>query len=134
MVEELDLVGSLSFVSTTLSERDYIRHLIAADVAVQIETRSLSGPSEIVMDCVAAGLATVSNEHVARCAEAPAFVSRVPDALSPVLMAESRSRHPVVRTQPDTVLDEARIYGAAHAPDLYARMMTEVLGLDCGPA
>ncbi len=134
LVEELDLVGSLSCVSTTLSERDYARHLIAADVAVQIETRSLSGPSEIVMDCIAAGLSTVSNEHVARCAEAPAFVSRIPDALSPVLMAEavldilSSGHH---RTR---FLDEARTYEAAHAPDLYARMMTEALGLDCGPA
>ena len=134
LAEELDLVGSLSRVSTTLSERDYARHLIAVDVAVQIETRSLSGPSETLMDCIAAGLPVVSNEHVARCAEAPAFVSRIPDALSPVLLAEvvldivSSGHH---RTR---FLDEAQIYGAAHAPDLYALMMTEALGLDCGPA
>ena len=114
------------------SSRAYADHLVAADMAVQLGTHPFSGPSEAVMCCIAASLPTIANDHVASTVEAPSFVRRVPDALSPVLVAEaaldivSSGQH---RMRP---VKETRAFAEAHSPDLYARAMMEALGLDGG--
>ena len=132
LAQELDLVRWIIAIPDRLSERAYVDHLVAADMAVQIGTDPFSGPSGTMMDCIAASLPTIANDHVARTAAAPAFVRRVPDALSPVLVAEaaldvvSSGQH---RARP---VEEARAFAAAHSSDFYARAMLEALGLDRG--
>ena len=118
-------------VSARLPEARYLDHLAAADIAVQLGTHRLSGPSGALMDCIAAALPTVTNDLAADVAEAPGFVWRVPNALSPVLVAEaaldivSSGQH---RLRP---VDEARDFGEAHSPEVFARAMVEALELDC---
>lgn len=45
------------------SELGYRQHLAAADIAVQLRTQSRGETSRAVLDCMAAGLATVINRH-----------------------------------------------------------------------
>ena len=40
-------------------------------------------------DCISVGLPTVSNDDLAEALDAPAYVERVPDRVSPVLIAEA---------------------------------------------
>ena len=134
LVEDLKLDDRVNSFSGNVPERVYTEHLMAADIAVQLRTYLLGGLSGAVNDCIAAALPTICNDHLARAMEAPSFVRRVPDALSPVLVAEaaldivSSGQH---RLRP---IEEARAFAASHSPDAHARAMTEALGLDCGPA
>ncbi len=72
----------------TWEEAVYRDWLIAADVAVQLRTYQLGGLSGGLLDCIAAGLPTVANNHLARAVGAPDYISRVADGLSAVRIAE----------------------------------------------
>ena len=130
LAQELELGQWIAQSPDRPSGRASTDHLVAADMAVQLGTHPLSGPSEAMMDCIAASLPTIANDHIAHTVEAPAFVRRVPDALSPVLVAEaaleilSSGQH---RLRP---LKAARAFADAHSPDLYACAMMDALGLD----
>lgn len=132
VARELGLHDWVIPVPPHLSEARYLDHLAAADIAVQLGTHHLSGPSEALMASIAAALPTVSNDLAADVAEAPGFVWRVADALSPVLVAEaalgivSSGQH---RLRP---VDEALNFGETHSPAVFARAMAEALELDCG--
>ena len=101
-------------------------------MAVQLGTHPFSGPSGPMMDCIAASLPTIANDHVACTVGAPAFVRRVPDALSPVLVAEAALDIVSSGQHWARPVEEARAFADAHSPDLYARAMMEALGLDGG--
>jgi glycosyltransferase involved in cell wall biosynthesis len=62
--------------------------LAAADVGVQLRTYQLGGLSGALLDCMAAGLPSVTNVHLAEVMDAPDWVGRIPDGLSAVLLAE----------------------------------------------
>ncbi len=134
LIRELDLGDAVAIPGEGAPGQGRSGWLAAADLAVQLGTYPLAGPSAALMACLAAALPTVSNDRVARAAEAPAFVSRIPDALSPVLVAEaalgivSSGKH---RQRP---VDEARAFEADHSPDRYALALAAALGLDAGPA
>lgn len=72
-----------------VSEDAYRSWLVAADIAVQLRTYQLGGVSGAVLDCIAAALPTVANEHLADACQAPGYVRHVPDAISAVLVAEA---------------------------------------------
>lgn len=67
--------------------RDY---LLAADVGIQLRLYGLGGLSGALLDCAAAGLPMVANASLAEAVELPPAYSRaIPDALSPLLLAEA---------------------------------------------
>ena len=65
--------------------------------------------------------------------EAPSFVRRVPDALSPVLIAEAMLDIIGSRQNRTRPIEEAQEFARSHSPDIYARAMVEALGFECGP-
>ena len=134
LVAQLDLEKSINFFSNNVSEEDYTYHLMAADIGVQLRTYLMGGLSGALNDCIAAALPTISNDHLARAMEAPSFVRRVPDALSPVLIAEAALD--IIGSGQNRIrpIEEAREFARSHSPDVYARSMVEALGFDCGPA
>ena len=79
----------ISIVQNSRNEATYRAWLVAADVSVQLRTYGLGGLSGALLDCIAAGLPAVANEHLAAAMEAPDYVARVPDSLSAVLLAET---------------------------------------------
>jgi glycosyltransferase involved in cell wall biosynthesis len=115
------------FVNETLY-RDY---LLAADLGLQLRNFGGGAVSAALQDCVTAGLAGVANDDLADAIDAPDFiVVRVPDAISPVLVAEALAtliadgshthRHDAARAE----------YADRHSFDRYADLLCTALGLD----
>ena len=134
VAKELKLDDAVDFFSGNVPERTYTEHLMAADIAVQLRTYMMGGLSGAVNDCIAAALPTICNEHLAGAMNAPSFVRRIPDALSPVLMAEAALDVIASGQNRDRPIVEAKAFAQSHSPDAYAQAMLDALGFDCGPA
>jgi hypothetical protein len=81
------------------------------------------------MDCITAGLPTVANDDLAEAMDAPEYVYRVPDSLSPTLIAErifEAVQNAAHRTRSSVSRGE---YLAEHHFDHYAKRMMQVLGI-----
>ncbi|MDX8524477.1 glycosyltransferase [Mesorhizobium sp. MSK_1335] len=132
LVSYLDLADHVSFSSGFVGEAQYRDYLLAADAAVQLRTHFFGGLSGALLDCIAVGLPTVTNEDLAMAMEGPPYLSSVPDHPSPVLVAESLaeiSRKGADRSQ----FDEARRdYSEVHSFENYARKLYEGLGFEIG--
>lgn len=87
-VDELSLQKCVRFHDKHVSNQIYRDFLIAADCALQIRSLPLGGLSGAYLDCLCAGLPTVTNVELAETVQRPSFVTTVPDNLSPLLIAE----------------------------------------------
>jgi glycosyltransferase involved in cell wall biosynthesis len=127
LVEQLGLEGFVHFLPDWISESTYRDYIRAADLAVQLRAYGFGQVSGALSDCISGGLPTVANEDLAASVDAPDYVLRVPDHLSPLLVAEQllraweegRHRH---RCSPARAA-----YLAEHNFDHYARTLLRVL-------
>ena len=71
-----------------VSEADYIQHLKAVDIVLQIRQIPFGQVSGALLDAVSAGMHGVASENLARSIEAPPLVRRVNDKASPTIYAE----------------------------------------------
>jgi glycosyltransferase involved in cell wall biosynthesis len=90
LARELGIADNVRFMpGDYLSEQTYRDYLIAADLGIQLRTYGLGGLSGAVLDCAAVGLPTVANFSLAEAVGVPSYIRSIPDALSPVLLAEA---------------------------------------------
>jgi glycosyltransferase involved in cell wall biosynthesis len=89
LVAELRLERHVRFASGYVSEQTYRDYLLGADLGVQLRTYGLGGLSGGLLDCAAAGLPTVTNEALGAAVGVPDYVRCIPDAISPLLLAEA---------------------------------------------
>jgi glycosyltransferase involved in cell wall biosynthesis len=89
LAARIGLGDHVIFTAEYVDDTTYSDFLLAADIAIQLRTHGFGGLSGALLDCIAAGLPTIANEDLALAMEAPAYVRRVPDQLSPVLIAEA---------------------------------------------
>ena len=127
---DIGVLDRLQLFDTVVSESDYVSHLVATDLAVQLRTYFMGGLSGGLGDCIAAAVPTVANEHLAEAMEAPSYVVRTSDHLSPVLIAEALldlipSAHYKARP-----LDEADLFRASHSPEKYVDHLLNALDLE----
>jgi glycosyltransferase involved in cell wall biosynthesis len=107
--------------------RDY---LLALDAAVQLRTYDFGQPSAALADCISAALPTVANASLADSCDAPDYVSRVDDHLSPLLIAERLADIRQDRKRESTrVLEERRHYCEEHNFKRYAKLLLPALCL-----
>lgn len=129
LAEALDLDRYVDFGGAYVSEARYRDTLLAADLGIQLRTLGPGSVSGALADCIAAGLPTVASAALADALDAPAYVRAVPDAPSPVLVAEAAlallDEAPRSGTEPDR-----HAYAAGHGFDTYAVRLLESLGLD----
>lgn len=129
LATDLGLLSHVHFFEQSVPETTYVDHLLAVDVGIQLRTYRMGGLSGGLGDCIAAALPTVANDHLAAAMEAPSFVRRVPDDLSPVLVAEAildivqSNNH---RERPLEVAFEERRKRSAEA---YAKQLLQILDL-----
>ncbi len=124
---ELGLSSHVRFLDHFVGEDLYRDYLIGADLGIQLRLTGFGSMSGALLDCIAAGLPTVANVSLAEGADAPSYVRRVPDALSPLLVAEALA----------DLLDEGRAridparqaFAEAHSFRVYAERLCEALGL-----
>lgn len=90
LAAKLGLSDHVTFASDYVSEAGYRDAIAGADVAIQLRTYNLGGLSGALLDCASAGTPTVANRGLADAIGVPdAYVTSIPDALSPVLLAEA---------------------------------------------
>ena len=117
-----------------ISEEVYRDYLVGADLAVQLRTYGLGGLSGALLDCAAAGVPTVTDDALAQAVGVPQrYTRRVPDALSPVLIAEAlldllQSGATVLRHE-----EERLAFSEERSFEAYAQGLCRTLELDAMP-
>jgi glycosyltransferase involved in cell wall biosynthesis len=129
LIEKLDLNDHVRILDQWVSDQTYHDYLIAADFAIQLRTHHFGGLSGGLMDCLSAGLPTVANEDLAGAMEAPDYVLRCPDHLSPVRIAEAIYTAAEKDLHRRRVTPEREAYLIEHGFDNYAQKLMMLLGL-----
>jgi glycosyltransferase involved in cell wall biosynthesis len=130
LVADLRLQQHVRFADAFVTEQIYRDYLVGADLAVQLRTYGLGGLSGALLDCAAAGLPAVTNESLGAAVGVPSYIRCIPDALSPLLLAEAFAgllEGGLNRERPEI---ERRAYSGRRSFETYARRLCEALGLD----
>lgn len=128
IAELMDLAGRVTCTGGMVDERTYQAYLAAADAAIQLRTYKFGGLSGAMLDGIAAGIPTVSNDHLAEAMESPAYVARIPDGLSPVLAAE-RLLEIFEQDNRKEIADQQKAFLREHSVDAYAERLMTGMGL-----
>lgn len=125
------LTEQVRFPGGYISEQIYRDYLVGADLGVQLRTYGLGSVSGALLDCAAAGLPTVVNASLGESVDVPtAYVRRIPDAISPFLLAEALANlldAGLAAVRPEA---ERRAFSEARSIANYARNLCGALGLD----
>jgi glycosyltransferase involved in cell wall biosynthesis len=127
---ELGLADKVVFRGEFVSDQTYRDYLVAADLGVQLRLTYLGSLSGALLDCIAAGLPTVTNASLAEMMDAPSYVRRVPDKISPLLVAEALADlvdEGVARTCTESA---RQAYSEVHSFRVYAERLCAALELD----
>ena len=130
LVADLRLQQHVRFADVFVTEQIYRDYLVGAGLAVQLRTYGLGGLSGSLLDCAAAGLPTVTNESLGAAVGVPSYIRCIPDALSPLLLAEAFAgllEAGLNRERPEI---ERRAFSGQRSFDTYAHRLCEALGLD----
>jgi hypothetical protein len=103
--------------------------LFAVDVALQLRTSPVLSLSGALADCIVHGTPTITNIRVAEEMAAPPYVARVPNKVSPLLLAEAIVDLQAAGTDPDAIETERRAYMRERNPRRYAAQLLGALGL-----
>lgn len=133
LAARLGVAGQVVFGAAYLDEATYRDHLLAANLGLQLRTVGKGAVSGGLQDCVAAGLASVANEDLAAAGEAPSYVRRVPDALSPVLIAEALAELIAAGAHTHRNEPERAAFTEARGFPSYTRRLCAALGLQPAP-
>jgi glycosyltransferase involved in cell wall biosynthesis len=102
--------------------------LIAADAAVQLQPYPFGQLSTTVTGCISAGLPCVTTSDLAESAEAPAFVTTVPDCFSPLQVAEQLALVWEAHSERSSHEEARRAYLDVHNCENRGRRLIEILG------
>lgn len=131
LVGRLGLEDHVRFAQDYVPERTYADYLLGADLAVQLRTYGLGGLSGALLDCAAVGLPTVTNAALGEAVGVPpGYVWTIPDALSPLLLAEALANQLDAGLARRPLEDERRDYSERRSFAVYARGLCEALGLE----
>lgn len=125
----IGMKDSLLLTPNGVSEHAYRLWLSATDCAVQLRTYKFGGLSGALLDCIAAGIPTVSNMHLAEAMEAPDWVRQVPDEISAVLIAEQLATIIAEGFHRERPLVARATFVKARSFAVYATRLMEALGL-----
>lgn len=111
-------------------------YLLAADAAVQLRTYALAPLSGALLDCMAFGLPSIATESLAAEMQAPAYVQRISDRYSGLLLAEA-----LEKTLQSGRIDSSEIieplrrgWMAKRTGAVYAQSLLDALGLGGMPS
>jgi glycosyltransferase involved in cell wall biosynthesis len=131
LIAELGLTSYVRFADDYVPEQTYNDYLVGADLAIQLRTYGLGGLSGALLDCAAAGLPTVTNAALAQAVGVPTgYVRSIPDALSPLLLAEALADLLDSGLTTNRAEDERREYSERRSFAAYAVGLCHALGID----
>lgn len=129
LIDELHLRSCVFIPDEFVPVELYRKYIFAADVGIQLRTYFMGGLSGALNDCIAAALPSVANEHLAEAMLAPSFVRRVPDKLSPILIAEAILDVIESGQNKSRPVEEASNCAQERSVDRYADNLLSALGL-----
>jgi glycosyltransferase involved in cell wall biosynthesis len=133
-----DLIGHLGLSahvrfakSDYVAEQTFQDYLAGADLGIQLRTYGLGGLSGAVLDCAAAGLPTVTNASLGEAVGVPgSYFRTIPDALSPVLLAEALAELLKAGLAAQRPEPERRAFSESRSSRGYARLLCDALHLE----
>ena len=128
-IDRLKLHQHVHLMDDWVSPQQYRDFLIAADLAVQLRNHGFGAVSAALSDCCSAGLPAVANQGLADAIEAPEYILRVPDNLSPVLIAEQLANAYAAGRHQTRLSSQRDAYVQEHHYDRYAVQLMRALGL-----
>jgi len=109
-----------------LEDEAFRDHLLATDVGVQLRVSPLLGVSGPLSDLAAFGPTSVASVGLCVDVDTPAYVHRLPDAVSPVMVAEAVEQA-LANPMPHAEREQERhAYLDRKSPRRYAEMLLEV--------
>jgi FkbM family methyltransferase len=119
-IAEFEITG---FVSDEVF-RDYV---LGVDLGIQLRVSPLLGVSGPLSDMAAVGTPAVASLGLAVDVDTPAFIDRLPDEASPLMVAEAIERRLANPRDPSTIERERREYLVRKSPALYAEQLLAIL-------
>lgn len=113
-------VGESVVFTSYIPDEDYRFHILAADVGLQLRKVPFGQTSGGLCDCISLGLPSVANLSMAEAIDAPSYVTKVPDVLSPILIAEAILEAYDSPQKVERDSDLRREYVRTHAPETFA--------------
>ena len=109
------------------SDAQFRDYLLAVDAGVQLRVSPLLGVSGPLSDLAAFGTRALASEGLCRDVDAPPFITRLPQAISPTLLAAAIED--VMRVSRDeAAIEEQRIrYLATKTPQTYVQELLKIL-------
>jgi len=114
-------------VTGYVSEEDFRRWLVAVDLGIQLRVSPLLGVSGPLSDLAAFGTPAVASQGLCADVEAPDYVHRLPDAVSPITVAEAMEAALRAPVPADEVERQRQEYLARLAPSRYAARLRGLL-------
>ena len=130
LVRRLGLEDCVHFLDGYVCESTYRDFFLAANLGIQLRNVGFGTISGTLADCIAAGLPTVANAELAETMDAPAYIRRIPDPVSPVLLANALADLIAEGTHLTRPLAESAAYAAEHNFARYADGLCGLLGLE----
>jgi glycosyltransferase involved in cell wall biosynthesis len=109
------------------SEGEYQDWLLAIDLGIQLRVSPLLGVSGPLSDLAAFGTPAVASRGLCVDVEAPEYVYRLPDSISPVTVAEAIEKALAAPIPIDEVERQRQEYLEKLAPSLYAQRLQGLL-------
>lgn len=134
LVAHLDMDNHIRFAAEVVDVDTYRSLLFAADAAIQLRTYFMGGLSGALNDCIAAAMPCVANAHLATAMDAPPFVRRVPDSLSPLLLAEALLDIIASGDDRRRPTEAGQAFAKDHSFETYAERLVAHLGGETGGA
>ena len=109
------------------SEEQFRDWLMAVDMGVQLRVSPLLGVSGPLSDLAAFGTPAVASNGLCVDVDTPEYITRLPDAISPVIVAEAIEealQHPM---PPDSLEQARQAYLARQSPQRYAQLLLELI-------
>ena len=128
LTERAQAAGIQYFQITGFCDESQFRDwLIAIDLGIQLRISPLLGVSGPLSDLAAFGTPAVASRGLCVDVDTPEFIHRLPDAVSPVMVAEAIEHclnHPI----PDSTREQQRQeYLARKTPERYAQILRQLI-------
>jgi glycosyltransferase involved in cell wall biosynthesis len=129
LASELGVADAIHFGAGFVDAATYRDFLLACDAAVQLRTYGFGQMSAALTDCIGAAVPVVATTDLAESVDAPSYVKRIPDHISPLLVAECLAG---IYEQPRSRaagIEERNEYCRLHSFAYYAQRLEEILAL-----
>jgi glycosyltransferase involved in cell wall biosynthesis len=125
----LGLQVNVTLAHKFLPEAAYRDYLRAADIGLQLRNAGQGNISGALMDCIAAGLPTVTTQDLAATLDAPSYITTVNDNLNPTEIATTLAT--LINNRPATEPTRTA-YCQTHGMTRYVETLLTMVGLEVG--